>query len=66
VLWAVDELLAGHVISERTWAALSLSYDERQLIELPFLVGHYVMVAYVMRSMGVELEPGQAGFELRG
>lgn len=65
VLAAVDELLDGHVISDVTWDVLAATYDDEQLIELPFLVGHYVMVAFAMRSMGVALEPGQAGFEAR-
>ena len=65
LLSAAEELIADHVIADPTWATLARTYDEQQLIELPFLVGHYVMVAFAMRSMGVELEPGQAGWDLR-
>jgi len=65
LLNAVDELISDNVISDTTWATLARSLDERQLIEVPFLVGHYVMVACTMRSIGVALEPGQGGFEVR-
>lgn len=62
---SADELVGDHVVGDATWEQLAAELDEQQLIEVPFLVGHYVMVADVMRSLGVELEPGQAGFELR-
>lgn len=62
---AADELVDDHVVGDATWAVLAAHLDEQQLLEVPFLVGHYVMVAGAMRSMGVELEPGQAGFEAR-
>jgi alkylhydroperoxidase family enzyme len=51
------------VISDETWRRLEARYDERQLIEVPMLIGHYHMVAFVLNSLGVQLEPGVAGFE---
>jgi 4-carboxymuconolactone decarboxylase len=63
LLKAVDELHAIGGISDATWEALSQRYDERQLIELPMLVGHYCMVAFVTNSLKVPLEPGLAGFD---
>jgi 4-carboxymuconolactone decarboxylase len=60
---AVDELHSDARISERTWDALASRYDERQLIEVPMLVGHYHMVAFALNSLGVQLEPGVAGFD---
>jgi 4-carboxymuconolactone decarboxylase len=45
-------------ISDATWTALSERYDERQLIELPMLVGHYHMVAFTLNSLGVQREDG--------
>ena len=38
-------------------------YDERQLIEVPMLVGHYHMVAFTLNSLGVQREPGVPGFD---
>jgi 4-carboxymuconolactone decarboxylase len=59
---AVDELRDDAVISDGTWATLSERYDERQLIELPMLVGQYHLVAFALNSLGVEREPGVEGF----
>ena len=41
--------------------ALADNYDEKQLIEVPMLVGHYHMVAFALNSLGVEREPGVPG-----
>jgi alkylhydroperoxidase family enzyme len=61
VLHAVDELHARAMISDATWAALAASYDERQLIELPMVVGHYQQTAYVQNSLRLRLHPGNNG-----
>jgi alkylhydroperoxidase family enzyme len=59
---AAEELHAEARISDATWEVLASRYDERQLIEVPMVVGHYHMVAFTLNSLGVELEPGVAGF----
>jgi len=56
LLRAVDELGDDYLISDATWAALAARYDDRQLIEVPMLVGHFTMLALVIGSLGVELE----------
>ena len=61
LLRATDELHADACIADDTWAALAARYDERQLIELPMLVGHYHLVAFTLNSLGVQLEPGLEG-----
>lgn len=61
LLRAADELHASAKISEETWAKLSQSYDERALIEIAMLVGHYHMVAFALNSTGVELDEGLEG-----
>ena len=43
---ATEELHANAMISDATWATLSKRLDDRQLIELPVLVGQYQGVAY--------------------
>ncbi|HEY2160173.1 MAG TPA: carboxymuconolactone decarboxylase family protein [Solirubrobacteraceae bacterium] len=63
LLKAADELHADSTISTNTWAELAARYDEQQLIEVPMLVGHYHMIAFTLNTLGVPLEPGQAGFE---
>jgi 4-carboxymuconolactone decarboxylase len=61
LLRAADELHAGARISEETWAKLSERHDERALIEIAMLVGHYHMVAFALNSTGVELDAGLQG-----
>jgi alkylhydroperoxidase family enzyme len=53
---AADELHADACLSDATWAALVERYDERQLIEVPMVVGHYHMVAFALNSLGVQVE----------
>jgi alkylhydroperoxidase family enzyme len=60
LLRAADELHGDSILSDATWAALAEVYDERQLIEVPMLVGHYHMVAYALNSLGVQVEPAVA------
>ncbi|MCU1361750.1 MAG: hypothetical protein JWN99_3039 [Ilumatobacteraceae bacterium] len=56
LLRSVDELHAHSIIGDATWSVLSVHYDDRQLIELPMLVGHYHLMAFTLRSLGVQLE----------
>ena len=62
LLRAADELHASARLDDATWEILAERYDERQLIEVPMLVGHYHMVAFTLNSLGVPLEPGVEGF----
>ena len=55
---AADELHADAVLSEATWSALAARYPERQLVEVPMVVGQYHMVAFLVNSLGVEPDPG--------
>jgi alkylhydroperoxidase family enzyme len=61
LLRAADELHGQAKISQDTWAELSESYDERGLIEIAMLVGHYHMVAFALNSLEVELDDGLEG-----
>lgn len=62
LLLAADELHDDGCLSDSTWAALSARYDEKQLIEVPMLVGQYHMVAFALNSLGVQREEGVPGF----
>jgi 4-carboxymuconolactone decarboxylase len=62
VLRAADELHDDSCIQESTWNLLADRYDERQLIELVMLIGHYHMVAFTLNTLGVQREPGVPGF----
>jgi glyoxylase-like metal-dependent hydrolase (beta-lactamase superfamily II)/alkylhydroperoxidase family enzyme len=57
LLRCVDELHAQSTISDATWRELAEHYDERQLIELVLLVGHYHEVAFVLNGLRVPPDP---------
>jgi alkylhydroperoxidase family enzyme len=58
LLRAADELHRDAKVSQGTWAQLSDDHDERGLIELTMLVGHYHMVAFALNSLEVGLDAG--------
>jgi len=61
ILRAVDELKECARIGNETWAALSTFLDERQLVELPLVVGHYTMTAYLQNSLATPLNDHNPG-----
>jgi 4-carboxymuconolactone decarboxylase len=63
LLRAADELHDDNCIGDDTWSALAKRYDDKQLIELVMLVGHYHMVAFTLNSLAVQREPGVPGLE---
>jgi 4-carboxymuconolactone decarboxylase len=65
LLRAADELHERAKISDATWARLGESYDERGLIELTMLVGHYHLVAFALNSLEVDLDDGLDGLPER-
>jgi len=58
LLTAADELHEDACITDVTWAALAERYDERQLVEVPMLVGHYHLIAFTLNTLGVQREEG--------
>jgi alkylhydroperoxidase family enzyme len=57
VLRAADELIDTHTLSDKTWQLLSERYDERQMIEVPMVVGLYFSMGFALNSFGVQPEP---------
>jgi 4-carboxymuconolactone decarboxylase len=53
---AVDELHGSSCLGDTTWAALAERYDDRQLIEVPMVVGHYHLLAFTLNSLGIQVE----------
>ncbi len=53
---ACDELFRGQIVSAETWQQLSQHYDEKNLIEIVILIGHYQMIAGFLNSAGISLE----------
>jgi alkylhydroperoxidase family enzyme len=54
LLRAADELHDSSEISDATWGVLRANYDDRQLIEIPILVGQYHIVAFFANTMRSE------------
>ncbi|MFJ2830694.1 carboxymuconolactone decarboxylase family protein [Streptomyces sp. NPDC087263] len=58
---AVDELHDDHTIADATWRELSARLTTEQLIELPMLVGHYIMLADTLRALRIPLDEALPG-----
>jgi AhpD family alkylhydroperoxidase len=56
LLRAADQLHESGRISGELWAELAETYDDRLLIEICMLVGHYEMLAMTLNSIGVQPE----------
>jgi AhpD family alkylhydroperoxidase len=54
---ATEELLTTKDLTDDTWTALRAAYDERTVIELLLLVGHYDMLATTL--MTLRLQPDE-------
>ena len=67
VIASVDELMDGGNITDATWATLSGEFDTKQMMDLVFTIGHYVMTSWALSAFGVEIEGGAdpIGFDLR-
>ncbi|GAA2759331.1 carboxymuconolactone decarboxylase family protein [Actinopolymorpha rutila] len=59
VLRAADELCADAFVSDTTWAALTATRNDAEILEVLFLVGYYRMMAGFLNSAGVPVKPGQ-------
>lgn len=65
ILRAVEELLDDKMISDATWAELAKSWDERQLMEFPVLVGQYFTIALQQNSLRIRLADDNPGLRNR-
>jgi len=59
-LAAVDETKDHGAVSDATWSVLAGRLDRADLVELVMLVGHYVLLSTVLRSLRLPLEPSAA------
>lgn len=62
LLRAVEELVGDHCMSDRTWNTLATTYSEQQMLEVPMLVGAYLMTA--MQQNSLKIQP-KGGFDYR-
>jgi AhpD family alkylhydroperoxidase len=54
-----EELVATRDLAEDTWAELRAAYDERTVIEILLLIGHYDMLATTLTTLRLEPDPGR-------
>ncbi len=57
LLAATDQLVDHYRVDDETWDRLAQQLDERQLIELVFVVGTYTGLAMAFNSFGLQLDP---------
>jgi 4-carboxymuconolactone decarboxylase len=67
ILLAVDELLDSGDISDDLWTDLSRHYDRKQLMDIIFTAGHYVLTSWAVKAMRMPMEPwvDQIGWDLK-
>ncbi len=56
LLTAVEELVESTAVSDATWAVLSASMDEQQVLDLVFTVGAYLVIAMMLSVAGTPLD----------
>ncbi|HEY6730544.1 MAG TPA: carboxymuconolactone decarboxylase family protein [Solirubrobacterales bacterium] len=56
LLRAADEMHAEGEIGDELWSALAAEFDDRLLIELCLLIGHYEMLAMTLNTLRVQPE----------
>ncbi len=60
---ATDQLVDRYRVDDETWARLAEHLDERQLVELVFVVGTYVGLAMAFNSFGLQIDPDLQDFD---
>lgn len=66
VITMVDQLHHDGRLGDAAFAALSVHFDERQIVQLLALAGWYHAIAYMANGMGTELEDWAPRFPARG
>jgi short-subunit dehydrogenase/alkylhydroperoxidase family enzyme len=61
ILRAAEECIASAMVSDATWATLSRSLDDHQLVELLVVIGQFVATAYFQNSLRLRLEADNLG-----
>lgn len=57
IIKACNEFINKKAISTETWNLLSKYYNNKLMIEISVLIGHYEMLAGILNSTGLQLEP---------
>lgn len=62
LLAATDELHGDAFISDDTWAGLTKTFSDQQMMDLVFTCGQYNLVSMALNSFGVQLDEDLEGF----
>jgi len=65
LLQAVEELLDTAMITDQPWEILAQQYNEKQLFELPVLVGQFSTVGYFQNALRIPLSKVNEGLKAR-
>jgi alkylhydroperoxidase family enzyme len=65
ILSAVEELMNDYAMATETWDLLARTWTDEQLMELPGLVGAYVLTAMIYNTIRFDLLPGNEGMRQR-
>lgn len=65
ILRAAEELRERAMIADDTWGELAVFLDEKQLIELTYLIGNYTKVAYLQNALRMRLRADNPGLKAR-
>lgn len=65
IVRAAEELHGDAMISDATWAQLAARLDDRQLIELVIVAGHYHMTAFLQNTLRFPPREGNPGLAAR-
>lgn len=60
-----DDLCTDNCVSDATWALLTPTWTDEQLVELLIVAGFYRMVSGFLNSAGVQLDDGVPGWPTR-
>lgn len=63
LLSAADELIDHYRIDDATWMRLTEQLDERQLIEVPYVVGTYTCLAMAFNSFEIQADEVLGGVD---
>lgn len=65
IVRASEELIDDAMISDETWEVLARTLSAAQLVELPVLVGQYLLMGYYQNSLRLPLWEGNPGLLAR-
>ncbi len=57
IIRATEELVENRQLSDTSWQGLAEEWNNQQMLDFLFTVGCYVMLAGVMRSVGIQRNP---------